>query len=61
MDELSRAVAEAAEWLAAQPGPLPHAVPMLKERFGLSGLQACQAIALARNGQITKDEPNGRS
>ncbi|GAA4169514.1 hypothetical protein [Shinella granuli] len=39
----------AALWLAAQPEPIPHVIPALKERFGLTGLQACQAIALARN------------
>lgn len=39
----------AARWLASQVGPLSHAAPTLKERFRLSGLQARQAIALARN------------
>lgn len=41
----------AARWLASQVVPVPHAVPVLKERFQLSGLEACQAIALARNTQ----------
>lgn len=39
----------AALWLAAQPEPILPVIPALKERFGLTGLQACQAIALARN------------
>lgn len=48
-NDVAPVVSEAAAWLAAQPEPIPHAVPVLKERFRLSGLQACQAIALARN------------
>lgn len=48
----------AAFWLAAQPEPIPHVIPALKERFGLTGLQACQAIALARN--ITP-QPGGQN
>lgn len=43
------AIAGAAAWLVAQLEPIPHVIPALKERFGLTGLQACQAIALARN------------
>lgn len=46
-------VSEAAVWLASQPGPIPHAVPLLKERFHISGLQACQAIALARSAPFS--------
>lgn len=44
----------AARWLAAQPEPIPHVIPALKERFGLTGLQACQAIALARQVPISR-------
>jgi len=43
----------AARWLASQVEPVPHAVPVLKERFHLSGLQSCQAIALARRMPIS--------
>jgi len=46
IDERTRA---AARWLASQAEPVPHAVPVLKERLQLSGLEACQAIALARD------------
>jgi hypothetical protein len=53
-----RAVADAAAWLASRPDPIPHVIPALKERFGLTGLQACQAIALARN--ITP-QPGGQN
>lgn len=44
----------AARWLAAQPEPPVHVVPTLKERFDLTGLQACQAIALARQAPISR-------
>lgn len=44
----------AARWLAAQHEPPAHVVPALKERFGLTGLQACQAIALARGAPLAK-------
>lgn len=48
------AIAEAAAWLASQPEPIPHVIPALRERFGLTGLQACQAIALARQAPISR-------
>ena len=38
----------AAEWLASQIDPPRSPVPALKQRFGLSALQACQAIAAAQ-------------
>lgn len=40
-------VAQAARWLAEQVEPPRAAVPELKKRFGLSAVQACDAIALA--------------
>lgn len=52
MTTLDDPINAAARWLSAQPGPIPHVIPALKERFGLTGLQACQAIALARNVPI---------
>lgn len=42
-------VTEAAAWLTSQPEQIPHVIPALKERFGLTSLEACQAIALARS------------
>lgn len=46
--ESTAAIDQAVAWLAATPraerGP---AVPELKARFGLSAVEACQAIALA--------------
>lgn len=41
-------VLAAAEWLAAQADPPRSPVPFLKERFGLSAKQACEAIAAAQ-------------
>lgn len=37
----------AARWLAQQSEPPRAAVPELKKRFGLSAVQACEAIKLA--------------
>ncbi|MCV3734991.1 hypothetical protein OCK02_02150 [Rhizobium sp. TRM96647] len=45
--EASPQVQTAAMWLADQAEPPRLAVPVLKERFGLSALEACQAIAIA--------------
>lgn len=39
---------QAARWLRLQTVPPRLAVPALKELFGLSPLEACQAIAAAR-------------
>ena len=41
-------VLTAAEWLVAQTEPPRSPVPALKERFGLSARQACEAIAAAQ-------------
>lgn len=45
--QYSEAVEHAAMWLADQ-NPPPHpTVPALKERFGLTALEACEASALS--------------
>lgn len=44
----------AASWLADQHEPPAHVVPALKGRFGITGLQGCQAIALARGAPLAK-------
>lgn len=49
-------VLTAAEWLAAQTEPPRSPVPALKERFGLSAKQACEAIAAAQ--QIRQNARN---
>jgi len=45
----SPVVVAAAQWLADEQEPPAMAVPVLKERFGLSALQACEAIRLAQD------------
>jgi hypothetical protein len=42
--EHSTAVTEAARWLATEPNPPRVAVPVLREQFGLTAKEACQAI-----------------
>lgn len=56
-EPVSGAVEYAAVWLTSQPGPVPHVVPVLKERFGLNNLQACHAIALARSAPAKERNP----
>ncbi|PWE52893.1 hypothetical protein DEM27_28615 [Metarhizobium album] len=41
------AVRIAADWIAQQPSGVR--IPDIRDRFGLSALEACQAIKLARN------------
>lgn len=48
MSEDQHQITEAARWLRSQTVPPRLAVPALKERFGLSAVQACEAIAAAR-------------
>ncbi len=43
----SAAVEEAARWLASQPRHSAP-VPLLRERFGLTALEACESLAMAR-------------
>jgi hypothetical protein len=42
-------VINAAHWLADEKEPPTLAVPILKKRFGLTALEACEAIRLAQN------------
>lgn len=56
--EHSAAITLAAEWLATVPQserPKPI-VPALRERFGLSAVEACQAIREASD--LTRNQPN---
>lgn len=46
--EDERNIVNAGAWLAGQNDPPRAAVPILKERFGLSALQACEAIKHAQ-------------
>lgn len=45
---LAPCIFEAAQWLATQKQPPVRVVPELRERFGLSALEACQAIKEAQ-------------
>lgn len=48
----SETVIQAAQWLAEQkPAPTPI-VPNLRERFGLSALEACEAAALSNKYRV---------
>jgi hypothetical protein len=48
----SEAVIQAASWLADQnPAPQPI-IPLIRERFGLSALEACEASALSNRYRI---------
>ncbi|GAJ96176.1 hypothetical protein EXN67_09385 [Rhizobium rhizogenes] len=48
----SEAVVEAAQWLADQ-NPVPQPViPSLRNHFGLSALEACEAAALATKYRV---------
>lgn len=48
----SAAVEQAAQWLAEQKEPPHPAVPVLRSRFNLSAVEACEAIAMARRFQV---------
>ncbi len=47
-------VTVAAQWLADQQEPPPQAFPTLKERFGLSALEACDACELAHDFRLNR-------
>ncbi len=47
-------VTVAAQWLGDQQEPPPKAVPTLKERFGLSALEACEACKLAHDFRLNR-------
>ncbi len=48
------AVVQAAMWFSELEEPPRTAVPVLRERFGLTSLQATQAIALAQKFRINR-------
>lgn len=52
--EHSCAVELAAQWYSEQrPRPSP-AVPAIREKFGLSAMEACEALAMARLFQVNR-------
>lgn len=52
--EHNEAVIVAAQWLADQREAPRLAVPELRARFGLTALEACEAIAKAQNFRICR-------
>lgn len=49
---VSPQILAASEWLVEQKEPPRLAVPVLRQTFGLSAIEACLAIRLAREGCI---------
>jgi hypothetical protein len=52
--ERSAAIEQAAIWFADQKEPPRPAVPALRERFGLSMLEATEALAMAQRFRINR-------
>jgi hypothetical protein len=53
--ERSETVVQAAQWLAEQnPAPTPM-VPILRERFGLTALEATEACALSNKCRVWRE------
>ena len=50
--ERSENVVQAAQWLADEQTPPQPVIPHMRERFGLSALEACEAAALANRYRI---------
>jgi hypothetical protein len=50
----SAAVEEAARWLADQHQPPRPIVPALRERFGLSAVESCEAAAMAEKYRMLR-------
>ncbi|MBB3913871.1 hypothetical protein [Rhizobium fabae] len=50
----SESVVQAAQWLAEQnPAPQPI-IPHIRQRFGLSALEACEAAALSNRYRVLR-------
>lgn len=52
--EHSSAIEQAAIWFADQKEPPRPAVPALRDRFGLSTLEATEALAMAQRFRINR-------
>lgn len=52
--EHSDAVIHAAQWLAEQNCSPTPIIPNLRERFGLSALEACEAAALSNKYKVLR-------
>ena len=47
------AVTTAAQWIADHP-PRPDVIPAVRQRYGLTNLQAAEACALAQKFRVTR-------
>jgi hypothetical protein len=47
-------IEQAAQWLANQDQPPKPIVPTLRQQFGLSALEACEAAALSHKYRIRR-------
>lgn len=52
--EHSEAVVLAAQWLSEQPQPPQPVIHVLRQRFALTPVEACEAAALARKYRIAR-------
>lgn len=52
--EHNESVVHAAMWFSELKEPPAVAVPLLRERFGLSALEATESLAMARRFQINR-------
>lgn len=50
----SESVVQAAQWLADEKDPPRPIIPIIRERFGLSALEACEAAALSNRYRILR-------
>lgn len=51
---MTESVERAAMWFAEQKEPPALAVPVLRDRFGLSAREACEALALSQKYRINR-------
>lgn len=52
--EQGESVVTAAQWLADEKQPPQPTTPHLRQRFGLSSLEACEAAALAQKFRVCR-------
>lgn len=50
--EHSESVVAAAQWLADERQPIHPIIPELRQRFGLTAMEACEASAMAQRFRI---------
>ncbi|TBD15716.1 hypothetical protein ELH24_09320 [Rhizobium ruizarguesonis] len=50
----NESVVQAAQWLAEEKDPPRPIIPIIRQRFGLSALEACEAAALSNKYRILR-------